>query len=534
MYLEPKILRTVMNRTPSRASVQILTGSAYTYVERRAVDASALGSPDWQVVYGRPGSGKSLLLLHAARQTDLAISDTGVCALWLSARDGLISLPTNLSPEIEIVARFQQLVHRIVEEMRLLPERHTFIDGSLSRSRRAAFKRSLDQVLTCIDGRPAPTAAGSHTTDHEQIEQRGTRRSVEAEVRLRKRVPTLGGSGLSERSRQSKKSTNLQVPSAISEREAGHAISEAVACLGLERLHIYLDDWTGASDGLSPHAQLLFESMIRNLLADRPRLSLKIGANRFSARLGGGTGLTVGTDVFEVADLDLCPPGEESVLFLRSILDGMLALGDPHLATLAADHGIRPSSLISQDPLAWETLSGACASNPRRLMVVLRHALQHADGRALRPSDILVAVRDDAGFRFGQVPYGAQQYLRGSAQEVEPVKGVAIIDVADPPPASVIEPLIGASLLNPVRGGEQPTPDGSTRYWMDLGAWLHLERSEATTGGHRGAVHPVTAEPVLERVWATCARCPQEFHGERGRALCARCGHSSVAGNEGS
>ena len=508
-HLEPLDVRRAIGRLHLRAPEDVLAGASYSLAPPPGVGEALLGSPSWEVVFGRPGSGKTIHLLHAAREIASNFANDRVASIWVSGRDGQVSMPRTLDPEIEIAARFQQLVHHMVQETLKLPLANPALGASLARGASKRASRDLIETLELVDSAPAPSAVGTASVSRVDSERRGMGRKIRGLISTSEPSSVEASAGRY-RAIESAVTSSVEVPAVISARRAGEAFSRAVDALELDRLVIFFDDWDAVLEGMPARAEQTLGILLRGFLLDRHNVSLKIAASRAGSSFDDprSDGLVLGRDVFQSLDLDLVQPSVAAAGYMRLVVDGGLVLVDQEFATLQLDHGIRPSEVIAPDVRVWGAAAMSCAANPRRLIRLLDRSMQQGLNGSIELSDMLTSVQVDAEERLEALPKSALSEFE-SIVSFDMPNGIGPIRArfSEEPRTALLAAVLERGLLNPVPRGSNVDAVGPRQYWLDLGAWLAL-----TAPGHE-LVEQVFPPPVELPVgpWSACEVCAVRF-----------------------
>ncbi len=315
-------------------------------------------SPRWEIVSGRPGTGKTFVLKAWEEQILGDVKRPTILPLYISARDMLDPPGEEDAPDQRAVAHFQLFLERfggrLKETMAAARAKESAVDRFLAGMGARYTQRQIEAKLSEIHravqtGRPLPTY-------HQLVYERQLTRDQSRRARLRGRLRgSLGGGGEqgfgiggeAEQTHEESSSAheNLGGRGRMVPRYSeirGH-VEDLAEKLQIERFCVLLDQWSLIDHQVQPAvAELLVRA-----LGGSSAITFKIAANPSQVNLFDNDrqhGFRVEHDVIEAPDLDQPRMSEEALVdfYEEMIFKRLCTLGvEPEL--FVEDRSGRPS-----------------------------------------------------------------------------------------------------------------------------------------------------------------------------------------------
>lgn len=495
------------------------------FVDVGVDNLKTLGSPDWQVIYGRRGTGKTHLLGY------FAASEKERSSSWV----------------IETTA--QRLQQRTVGRSLPLVERarQRFISllASVAESLALAAETRLVQLPERGDPRIA-ILRDNVTSDLVQLLDL-------AEAGLASTL--LGDDDRSEPARRlySDRSNYVSVAEAF-----GNLVITILERLAIPRLYICIDEWSTLDPTGGPVIQPEFADLLKIAFKGTDRISVKIATNRFQTRFSNQSagrsfrGLELGADIEEAINLDHVTMGHEELneFYLELIFKRLEAL-EPKLSSFRGAGGGISSEFVSSlfhDHRAFEQLVIGADAIPRNFLrtVSKLYADRGYDPRHRWKAGLIANELKTRGAEGGRtVGYRTQAHqlmtsairpvVRGSGRREFLARREDIARLK-----RGFEELFEKRLIHEISESHLPhdARDGHEGFRLDYGVlldWLDLTYDEAQPGrGRRQTIVDdsrwsslvINVDKVrIERL--ECPFCYTEFspeeHAFRARGLCPNC-----------
>jgi hypothetical protein len=292
------------------------TSGSYPLADPHLSELTLLLAPDWQLITGRRGTGKTHL---AARCRELINSSEhrGLWSIAISAETLLVSpIGRDLSARQRARAALQVFLEQIGRELlrdldRILPEYR------IAKRRRRLLKddvtRVLIQMIDAADEGYALTAVG--TTTFEELLDLSSDVERSSELAGAAKLAKTGlGAELKVGTRRAKSSKESKALKQVAAYPAASLLSgirshleTVLSMLGLTRLYIFVDSVTSLGE-IAQGVQPLFLNDLRRSLSGSDSLVVKLLANPYQLELlsgeAGSKGLHLGADVHHALDLD--------------------------------------------------------------------------------------------------------------------------------------------------------------------------------------------------------------------------------------
>ena len=285
---------------------------------------TTLQKTDWQILYGRRGTGKTTLLFKLADVIDS--KPEKFASLTLSLQKCTIDLPSKIPDETKGLVQFE----KFIMEIGFLLYRIYLNRTKAKNKNRRITKLLLDKLTPgnrIIQDTILKIATFAHkgTTYGALIDNR-RKKIVERVINQKKSNFGIGSqvdvSLLKDASKFSlyaeaaiKKGLTIteeseyQETAVIDFTELRHDFIELLDELHIETLFILIDEWSALDRHLSPRCQVYFAEYLKRAFFGTPRICLKISAIEHESKFedffqGNRIGLEVGADIFVQVNLD--------------------------------------------------------------------------------------------------------------------------------------------------------------------------------------------------------------------------------------
>jgi hypothetical protein len=531
-----------------------------------------LRNPDWQVVYGRRGTGKTFLLGVLQEEAARSLTESRIMSIFVTAQDCLVSpVGREVPDKIRALGYFQTFIELLTDRVAGSVDRLTadtsFLD-TLTGRRHHLLDRIVELQYDLLDAaqQGAPVLAYS-SFERKKSEQRTRTRArsttIGAEARLGTKERAAGANAGLARNSQSGSTdqiaTNHESGAVPRFAVVRQKLIELLGVLRLRHLNILIDEWSTLDPTASLLLQPLFADYLKRSFAGSSLISIKIAANRYQTRFsnrgaaGRYTGLELGADLFEAVNLDravLDRRDRES--FFELLLFKRLLHREPELAVFETrDHG-RPDDQfvlsIFRDRQTFSELVHGSEGIPRNFLILVndlvrRHA--HRADRQWSMADVQLCLRERSLEGQCDIEYHseASQLLSPCIRETVLRTGARLF-LVDKTAKETLDRAL-AELLEKRIIHEYPRLDvpaavrhAYAAYLLDYGLWLDWKReSDRGTGRPEdSAVFPPSRQALekhvirlngLDRRTATCAHCdavfPREARPYVMRRLCPEC-----------
>lgn len=405
-----------------------------------------LRTDDWQVIHGRRGTGKTLLLRQFHRESH--------------ATPGVHSCYLNL----------QQIA---------LDEGPADLDSNHQREASALFGRFLLALS-------ADLLAAYEPHDHPGQPARLADELLQSTVMIEQQASDLL-SGSYARSR-SLGSVNL----------VRQAISDAMHALRIDRLYLLLDEWSALDPTAETQIQPLFSEYLRRAFWAVDGVVLKIAGPPLQMRMalaqpnGNVVGLELDQDVQTAVDLDAIYRRGSATEMFRRILNRRLATAlvaeDLRHSPLPIQRSGRQLPRLDRnftadlfDEETFDEVAKAAEYLPRRFLNILRELQSHWYRAGQRDrfdkSFVNQVLRRSADRTMNELPRGssmANYLIEGLRAELSTRSQRAfIVDSHDHTVTQVIKQLEGYRLVHPTSIAIERDPDRRySVHQLDYGLWL--------------------------------------------------------------
>lgn len=375
------------------------------------VDNQQLGivqNPDWQVIFGRRGTGKTMLLGVLRERLERDFEQSRVLAVSVTAQDLLVSPPTNkISDRQRALAYFQifleSIAEQVVQRVDEILGSPTFFQRFTGSRRRLSdtIQETAIQILDLVQTGLTVDAFSAR----KEVRENSSQAESEVSADLGARASTNGKSGrlLARVSARIRGGASTKEKSRSTEelvRAPRFALARAkivklLDLLQVKRLNILIDEWQTLDPHASTGVQPEFAEYLKRTFFGVPQISVKIATNRYQTRFsnkGAGTeyrGLELGADLFEATNLDRTEQSlGEQVAFYGTLLFRRLVYCERRLSVFDVDkHDLLSQFILSmfRDAAAFEELVKGASATPRDFLLLF-NSLAKARGFSNRPT----------------------------------------------------------------------------------------------------------------------------------------------------
>jgi hypothetical protein len=529
-----------------------------------------LNTSDWQVIYGRRGTGKTLLLGMLV-ELSRAELDRGQLSIMIPAQECKVSPVGRAIPDkTRALGYFQSflelLVDKVTGQLEHLLVQPSFLGRFTGQRRRTidkAFELMVDLLELATQGRPV---AAFSTTEQVDEKRSAFTRSTSAAGKLEVDVGRdirMGAKGGLEHKRQSadENSKYTRTESQPLPRFAlvSKTLQELLKLLKVDRLNILIDEWSTLDPTGATAIQPEFAELLKRTFHGVPSVSVKIATNRyqtrFSNRGAGGSyrGLELEADMFEAINLDRALLDRGSLVsFYEALLLNRLAFFDESLNTFRVEEGGFPHEAfvlaIFHDRRAFEELVKGAEGIPRDFIALVkavaktyRHSVKNRwTARAIQD---VIRQRSVSGLEDIEYRSITSQMMDPCMKAVVTKTGSRIFFVSKsdhPKVADALDELLEKRVIHDYPREELPdfARERNRAYLMDYGVWLDWERTRAgdlPPGPENGLPHDwveverwqVDLEQIDHEHELTCPHCGHAFTPDEPsyalKRLCPEC-----------
>jgi hypothetical protein len=364
------------------------------FVDLNQIDL--LDTPDWQVIYGRRGTGKTFMLSMMEDRVNQRFREGRQLALLITAQDCLASpVGVTVDDQIRALAYFQRLIEilgdKLADHADRILGKPSLLDG-LSGARKRAADRIVSAVVEMLEltqtGRKVSAFDDVRRETTEKVASNRHRASgLNADASLRMRSAKLAAEASlgrkDEHSRTSETLTQTSRPAVPHFPGVRDVIVGLLEVLQVQRLYILIDEWSVLDPSGATDIQPTIAEMLKRSFAGTPRISVKLATNRYQTRLsnrGAGTsykGFEVGADIFEGVNLDRALLQREDLYaFYEQLLFKRLVYVEPAVSVFATADGGGPNEQfvrsIFKDKRAFAELIKAAEGVPRTFVALVK------------------------------------------------------------------------------------------------------------------------------------------------------------------
>jgi hypothetical protein len=531
-----------------------------------------LRNPDWQVVYGRRGTGKTFLLGVLQEQAARSLAESRILSVFVTAQDCLVSpVGREVPDKIRALGYFQTFIEllttRVLESVDQLTADASFLDTLIGR-RHHLLDRILQPQYDLLEAgqEGAPVLAYSsyeRRQSEERTSSRGGTAAAGVEGKLGPNGPSVAAAATFSGARSSaisdQVSTSYEAGAVPRFAVVRGKLIELLQVLRLRHLNILIDEWSTLDPTGSLLIQPLFADYLKRSFAGSSLISVKIATNRyqtrFSNRAGPGkyTGLELGADIFEAVNLDRAVlDWRDLQSFFELLLYKRPLHREPGLAVFETRDSGRPDeqfvlSIFRSQHTFAELVRGS-EGIPRNFLILVndlvrRHA--HRVSRQWSTADVQRCIRERSLEGQSDIDYHseASQLLSQGIRETVLNTGSrfflvdkAARDTVDP----ALSELLEKRIIHEYPRLEVPDRVRHTHlaFLVDYGLWLDWKRdtSRLLETPDDPIVFPTNRSALtrhvihlggLDRRTATCVHCaavfPRDARPYAIRGLCPEC-----------
>jgi hypothetical protein len=531
-----------------------------------------LRNPDWQVVSGRRGTGKTFLLGVLQEEATRSLAESRIMSVFVTAQDCLVSpVGREVPDKIRALGYFQTFIEmlttRVIESVDSLTANPSFL-ATLTGRRAHLLDRVLelqyDLLVAAQQG--APVLAYSTYQVRQSAERTATKAragsiGVEGKLGVTQQAAGAGGSlsRTAAASSTNQSSTSYEANAVPRFAVVRRKLIELLEALRLRHLNILIDEWSTLDPTASLMTQPLFADYLKRSFAGTSLISVKIATNRYQTRLsnrgtaGGYTGLELGADIFEAVNLDRAVPHcHDLEQFFEVLLYKRLLHREPDLAVFDTHANGRPDDQfvlsIFRDRQTFSELVRGSAGIPRNLLILVndlvrRHA--HRTERQWSMADVQLSLRERSVNGQSDIEYHseASQLLSPCIRETVLGTGSRLFLVERTTRETLdraLSELLEKRIIHEYPRLETPAAVRHTHeaYLLDYGLWLDWKHDSARrpTSREDSVVFPSTQHVLEKHIiqlngfdqhTVNCAHCdaafPREARSYAIRGLCPEC-----------
>jgi hypothetical protein len=307
------------------------------------IDSSALEGNTNQLIYGRRGSGKTLLLCTLNDRLQAEFPESKVMSFYFTATNFRSSPEVSgLTPSVKekTHAFFHSFIEKLAHEMFDLADKvfkrpgflaSLTLAGEAKAARREAIASTVLELIEAAGYGAESPSPGAMTRSVEVLEkqskQTGSSMGAGATARLSPRPSSnLDLSIKGQRQAATEKARQERVtigpPRHFSPSRVRELLVKTVDLLELDHIVICIDEWMSLAE-----CQVEFAERLRQCLFGDKRIAVKIAADQYQGQFNNSgqghhfRGLEVGADIFVAVDLDrpFRDPSRRSALFAEAL-----------------------------------------------------------------------------------------------------------------------------------------------------------------------------------------------------------------------
>jgi hypothetical protein len=347
---------------------------------------NALNTSDWQTVYGRRGSGKTLLLGVLAETTNKSFDERRELAVSINMPDCIVSPVGAVATDDErALGYFQEFLRRLAEE---LVRKVDSALGEVTFWQRVTGQRKVveDRIqglaieLLQLSEDGGPTAAFARVTATRQEEETQATTAEDeyslglganlVEKKISLSAHAKAGKSHTKTTLLKKHVDTVAVPT-LKLASVGRTLGCLLEAMEVERLSIIIDEWQTIDPSGSTSIQPRFAELLKRTFFAEKRVTVKIAANRYQTALSNKAestrhcGLELNAEIFEATNLDYAILDENDLaVFYAELIFKRLCFVEPQMAQFRAPDGSAPregfvSSIFHDGRAYLEAVRGA-------------------------------------------------------------------------------------------------------------------------------------------------------------------------------
>jgi hypothetical protein len=314
-------------------------------------------SPDWEIIFGKPGAGKTMAMKAWEESVWTGVEAPAVLPVYVSGRDILDPPNASEEPHERAVAHFQLFLERFAHQLqrtainarRKQSVVEKFLGDRATRAKQKRIEEKLGEIFYAVQtGQPLPRYEQliyqqELTRDQEDRSSWGGR--IQGSISEMGARIGVGGEASRESERSSQVRERITGTARMGPRyaEIRGYVAELARELEVERICILIDEWSMIDPVVQPG---LAELLARSLWGS-PQVTLKIAANRSKMQLidpDNGHGFQIGRDIHPGMDLNQPQMSETALVdFYEELLFKRLSFLDYELEVFVVDRSGHPS-----------------------------------------------------------------------------------------------------------------------------------------------------------------------------------------------
>ncbi len=326
-----------------------------------------LDTDDWQIIYGRRGAGKTTLLATFAKYITQHEKTLKRASIEITTQQIIPEIiyksKKSIDPDVIAQHLFGNFIHRISEHLfdvfSSKNENSKFVKAFLQTDKKQYIQDLITRLHTSTE-RFASTIDIKQKTKkkiikkHKNSNDKSGSASGSASLKLSAREAPKAALGVAvsvSGSAQSSETTEEVQEIDLSDFEVfiipfndtRKIIEELLGALNIEKLYIFLDEWSEIDPTARKQIQPLFLKYVKKVFWRNPRFVFKIGAIRNQTKLNYNTsvegiiGLEAGADIFEIDLDDLYSSKQfDRYHFFEELLFRQLCFCNPDIASMRA------------------------------------------------------------------------------------------------------------------------------------------------------------------------------------------------------
>ena len=336
---------------------------------------AVLEKSDWQVIYGRRGTGKTFLLgvtesrSRGAIQTRADYFRRRDLCIRLSAQDFVASPVggTEVSDKDRGTAYFQMFLEILCEEISQRvdtvlgsPGFLDVVTGGRKRLKGQLEDATLELLSLAQIGSPVTGFADQKLVKDQKFEKTKSSEmggKIAVSVDPNKPSASAGATLQGSRSTSTSKQEQMHSESAVVPRysQVRRKLLEIIELLNVRRINILIDEWSVLDTHATTAIQPQFAELLKRSFAGTDKISVKIATNRYQTKLNNQgssdsfLGLKLNADIFEGANLDrVLLRDSDLARFFENMLFKRMSFGVPDLrAFLDSERSLKASFITS-------------------------------------------------------------------------------------------------------------------------------------------------------------------------------------------